>query len=172
MASTVITIKGHLGGDFPAYGTVDKRDAFLRFARRFEALAAGTGVATTVEQRKDAAQATGTLTLASVLATHTCTINGVVFTAVAGAAGANQFSIDGATDADDATALAAAINASVTDLVAKHVTASAAGAVVTVTSRQFGHAGNAVTIAAGQATIVASAARLTGGTDTLTTYTL
>lgn len=172
MASTVITVKGHLGNDLPASATVDKRDAFRRIAGHFEALAAGGAVSSAVDQRVSAVQATGTFTLASVLATHTCSINGVTFTAVAGAAGANQFSIDGATDTDDATALAAAINASASALVSNHVTASSSGAVVTITAKQYGHAGNAITIAGGQASVTASGARLTGGSETLTTYTL
>lgn len=111
----------------------------------------GTGVA-----------AAGTLTAAGVLAADTCAINGVVFTAVTGAAAAEQFDRSG-TDAQTATNLAAAINASANALVRDHVTAAAAGAVVTVTAKNKGATGNAITLAGTAVRLVASVARLAGG---------
>lgn len=107
-------------------------------------------------------RASGTFTLDTVVATDAITINGVTFTAVASGATGNQFNV-GADDEETAANLAAAINASVTALVAGYVTASAAGEVVTVTSAFYGTAGNQTTIASADATIVASGARLTGG---------
>ncbi len=85
---------------------------------------------------------TSTLTLASVLATHTLVFTPVVsgegrivtLTAVAGApANENQFTIDGATDADDAAALAAAINAH--PVLSQWMVAASSGAVVTLAAR-------------------------------------
>lgn len=111
-----------------------------------------------------ATAASGTLTLASVVATNTCAVNGVTFTCVASGATGNQFNVGG-TDTVTATNLAAAINASVTALVSGYVTATSAGAVVTVTAAKRNQDGNMCTISGGQATITASGARLTGGTD-------
>lgn len=81
----------------------------------------------------------------------------------------NQFDFGG-TDTETATALAAAINASTTDIVEFHVSAAASGAEVTITSRTPGHIGNAVSIASSGATlaITGSLSRLAGGTATRT----
>jgi len=82
----------------------------------------------------------------------------------------NQFDFGGS-NSETATALAAAINASTTAIVNKHVTAAAASGVVTVTAKIPGHAGNAITLASNNGTRLAvSAARLTSGTETLTTH--
>lgn len=115
-----------------------------------------------IENQGSMVAASGTFTLTSVIATDAVSINGVTFTAVASGAGANQFNV-GATDADTAVNLAAAINASVSALVSGYVTASAALTVVTVTSAFYGLAGNQTLIASADATIVASGARLAGG---------
>lgn len=109
-----------------------------------------------------AVQASGTFTLTSVVATDAISINGVTFTAVASGATGNQFNV-GASDTETATNLAAAINASVTALVAGYVTASSLNTVVTVTAVLPGITGNAMTIASADGTIVASGARLTAG---------
>lgn len=85
----------------------------------------------------------------------------------------NQFDYVG-TNTQTGTALAAAINASTTALVNKHVTAAASSGAVTVTATYPGHAGNAVTLATSNGTrlaITGSVSRLTGGTETLTTFT-
>lgn len=78
------------------------------------------------------AQAFGTVTLATVLAADTVSINGANMTAVAGAAGADQFSIDG-TDIVDASSFVAGLNASVTALL-NHVKATNTQAIVTCAS--------------------------------------
>nr|MBA3777403.1 hypothetical protein [Betaproteobacteria bacterium] len=106
--------------------------------------------------------ASGTLTLTSVVATNTVTINGVTFTAVAAGATGNQFNVGG-TDTITAANLAAAINASVTALIPGYVVATSLATVVTVTSAFPSIGGNQTTIASGQGTIVASGARLAGG---------
>jgi phage tail sheath gpL-like len=110
----------------------------------------------------NAASASGTFTLVSVIATDAVKINGVTFTCVASGATGDQFNV-GADDTATAVALAAAINASVTALVSGYVTATSALGVVTVTAAQPGLLGNAVTIESLDATITASGARLTGG---------
>ena len=113
------------------------------------------------EASSGGAQASGTLTLATVLNTHTCAVNGVTITAHTDTQANDQFTIAG-TDAADASALARAINESTTAALAD-VIATSSGAVVTVKSRLGGVVGNAITISAGQGTIVASGARLTVG---------
>ena len=110
----------------------------------------------------EADRATGTFTLDTVIATDAISINGVAFTAVASGATGNQFNV-GVDDAETAENIAAAINASVTALVAGYVTAVAVDEVVTVTSAFAGTAGNQTTIASADSTIVASGGRLTGG---------
>lgn len=108
-------------------------------------------------------QASGTITLSSMVATDTVTINGVVFTCVASGATGNQFNVGG-TDTITATNLAAAINASVTANIANVVTATGVGPVVTVTAVQPGLAGNVNTLAISAHGSV-SAARLASGSD-------
>jgi phage tail sheath gpL-like len=106
--------------------------------------------------------ASGTLTLASAVATDAVTIGAVTLTASSTPANENQWEIDGADDAADATSLAAAINAhSVLSLV---VTAEANSAVVTITAKQKGVVGNQIPLSSADATITASAAFLAGGT--------
>lgn len=109
-----------------------------------------------------ATRASGTFTLDTVVSTDAVSINGVAFTAVASSPGANEFEVGG-TDAETAENLAAAINASVSALVAGYVTAEAAGDVVTVYSTDYGIMGNQTLIASADSTIVASGARLAGG---------
>lgn len=109
----------------------------------------------------EGAQATGTFTLTGVANAETCTVNGVTLTAHTNTDANNQFRIDG-TDTVDAEALARAINNSTSALLAEVIATAAAG-VVTVTSRKGGIAGNRITLTTGQASIVVSGARLTGG---------
>lgn len=87
-----------------------------------------------------------------------------------GAAIANNAFDFGGTDTETATDLARAIDASSTSLVSGHVDASSSGAVVTLTARNSGLAGNAITLASSGSTVAVSAARLTGGTETTATF--
>lgn len=120
-------------------------------------------------------QATGSYVFDTVVATDAFSINGVSFTAVASGATGNQFDI-GADDLETAENAAAAINASVTALVAGYVTASAfddeGDITLLITSDFYGLAGNMTTIASADATITASGARLTGGAADATAQTL
>lgn len=110
-----------------------------------------------------AIQSSGTITLSSMVATDTVTVNGVVFTCVASGATGNQFNVGGS-DTITATNLAKAINASVTAKIINVVTASSALAVVTVTAVQPGLQGNMNTLAISAHGSV-SGAFTTGGTD-------
>lgn len=115
---------------------------------------------------ENTAQASGYFALTSVIATDAISINGVTFTCVASGATGNQFNV-GADDTETAENLAAAINASVTALVAGYVTAASSVVAmvprVTVTSAFYGKSGNQTLIASADGTIVASGTRLTGG---------
>lgn len=113
-----------------------------------------------LDVRNAAVQASGTLTLDTAAGTVGGVINGVTITVTASGG-----------DTATATAIAAAINASSNALVANIVTASALGAVVTVTAVLGGVSGNTVTLAASGTGVTASGARLTSGTETVLSYT-
>ncbi len=82
----------------------------------------------------------------------------------------NKFCFTG-TDAQVATELARAINATTTDIVELQTVAEADGAVVTITGEEAGPAGNAVTLASNDAgRLLTSGTRLTGGTQTEYTF--
>lgn len=167
MASrTVVTIVDPLGFS-PAYGS--KRLALRQIGANLKAIAAGTRLGNaTVNLRTGAVAASGTLTSTNAIATDAISINGVTFTCVASGATGNQWNL-GADDTADCVNLAAAINASASALVSEHVTATSSSNVVTITAKVPGASGNAITLSSADATIVASGARLTGGTETLTT---
>ena len=135
-------------------------------------LAQGTGVPPSINiivQGNEAYAAT-TLTGSSVVATNTIVINGVTFTAEASGATGNQFNV-GASDTLTMAAAAAAINASVTALVAGYVVATSVGAVLTLTSAFPGPSGNQCTVTAGGGTITVANARLVGGAVDATAQT-
>lgn len=104
-------------------------------------------------------KASGTITLSSASGTLTATINGVAIT-----------SSGAGTDTADATAMAAAINASTDDLVMGIVRASSSGAVVTITAVTPGKIGNSITTAGSGTGVTCDQTRLTGGEgdDTVT----
>ena len=110
--------------------------------------------------------ATGTVTLASVLADDTVTINGLVYTAVAGVKANNtEFSIDGS-DTVDAADLVDSITNDTRQGTLKDITATNAAGVVTLTSTAIGTAGNAVTLVSSNGTRLAvSGATFSGGVD-------
>jgi phage tail sheath gpL-like len=120
-------------------------------------------------------QASGTIAFSNVAsANDTILINGVTFTAKASGATGNQWNV-GADATACAANLAAAINASVTSLVASYVTAAAATGTVTITSAFYGLAGNQCTIAKGVdsgSVMTVSGARLTAGAEDASAQTL
>lgn len=109
----------------------------------------------------NAVKATGTITLASHIATNTVTVNGITFTCVGSGATGNQYNVGG-TDTDTATNLAAALNANST--LDGMIVATSDAAVVTLTALHPGELGNAVTLAI-SANGSVSAARMAGGTN-------
>jgi hypothetical protein len=119
------------------------------------------GTALTAKQKR----ATGTVTAASATAAQTVTVNGQVFTAVAGAAtlGDATFSIDTG-NTETATSLAAQINAYGGSLVNGIVKAKSSAAVVTLYAVTAGTAGNAISLASSDnGTLAVSGAVLANG---------
>jgi len=110
--------------------------------------------------------ATGTLTMVSAIATDTVTVNGLVYTGVAGAKADNtEFSID-TSDTAAATDLADSITNDTRDPVTVpsiDVTASSALGVVTVTAAVASALGNDIDMSATGGTVTPDAATLTGG---------
>jgi hypothetical protein len=98
----------------------------------------------------------------TVVATNTVTISGQLLTCVNSGATADQWN-KGADDTLTMAALAAVINGHAA--LAGIVTAESSGTTLTVYAARPGLMGNAITLASGQASIVASAARLAAGTD-------
>jgi|SRR5579859_2434032 len=152
------------------------RESMLRLSRRFREIASGSrdpaGNSTVVTIRNAAVAASATVTLASVSANDTVTINNHAFTAKTSGPTGDQWLV-GVTDTADAAALAAAINASATAGIAGIVTATSAATVVTVSAAQGGLIGNAITLASSNGTRLAvSAARLAGGSETALTFNL
>lgn len=117
----------------------------------------------------DLVSASGTVTLANVSAADTVTINGTTFTGVTSGATGAQFNTGG-TDSADADSLVTAVNAHTT--VGALVTATNANGVVTLTAKNGGVEGNAITLASSNGTRLAvSAARLSGGSETNVNFT-
>lgn len=112
-----------------------------------------------------AASLAGTFT-GDPTAAETVTVNGVVFTARASGAVANEYNI-GANVTAHALALKNAINASVTAGVADVVRAESALGVVTLYSKQAGKAGNAIVVAEGTTNFAfaGAATKLASGTQ-------
>jgi hypothetical protein len=108
----------------------------------------------------DPVAASATITQVSAVSGNTVTIAGVTLTA------ATDWSVAG-TDAQDATALAAAINANTT--LNKILVATAATNVVTIRAFQQGLIGNYIAISRVGAPITLSGAYLAGGTGGATT---
>ena len=113
-----------------------------------------------------AVKAFGTITLVTVLAGDTVTVNGLVYTAVAGVKANNtEFSIDG-TDTVDAADLADSIQNDTRAGILDDITATSAVAVVTVTQTRAGTGGNATTLVSSNgARLAVSGATFTGGVD-------
>lgn len=121
-------------------------DAVNNFANYIQGLAGGAEIGASLSFNVGAVKASGTVTFASTgpTAAQTCTVAGQTITAVASGAVQNQFNVS-ATPATVAANFAAAINAS-TNL-QNIVTASALGAVVTVSASTPGKMGNGMAMA-------------------------
>lgn len=121
----------------------------------------------------DAVSASQTATFSgAATAADTVTINGVVLTAVSNVTTPtnNQWQV-GTSAATAATNLVAAINASTTDNLSGTVSASASGAVVTVSCLIPGVIGNVLTIAKSSTAITLGGALLAGGLGKLAVLT-
>lgn len=133
------------------------------FADYLSGLIGGTIPGASLSFKVGAVQATGTVTISSMVADDTVTVAGVVLTAKAADGTGANFIISGSpTNSGTAAALAAKINAYAP--FAGIVTATALNAVVTVTAVVPGLIGNAVGLAISAHGSV-SGALLTGGTD-------
>lgn len=152
---TVETSDGALSPFAAGVVTASKKGRLQSFARMLNAAASGLRRGTV---RYGTSVPTGTLTLSGASGAVGGVINGVTVTATYATS-----------DANTASLIAAAINASANALVNEHVTASASGAVVTLTAKRAGAGGNAVTLVASGTGVTASGARLTGGSDTTLT---
>ncbi len=111
----------------------------------------------------DEKKADGTLTCASAIAGDTVTVNGLLYTAVAGVkADDTEFSIDTSNDAT-ATDLADSIDDDTRTGTLDDLTATATTNVVTAVSTVTGTEGNAITLAETGGTITLSGATFSGG---------
>lgn len=154
-----------------------------RFAGDFETQHSGYTLKNTDESgNPDTLKATGTATCVSVVATDTITVNGLLYTAVAGAKADNtEFSIDTgdnecAIDLADSLTNDTRIGTDDVDIRAKGVAVSN---VVTITAEAGGTSGNSITLSQTGGTIGLSGANLTGGAatggtglETLTNFTM
>lgn len=133
--------------------------AGLKLKDFFKAITSGMRPAV-VKTKAEMVKASGTITLASIVANDTITISGVGFTAKGTAATALEFDV-GVSDTATAANAVAKINADTT--LDGMIIATSATSVITVTALVAGELGNAVTIGISRGTT--SAARLSGGTN-------
>jgi hypothetical protein len=164
--TTVVTITH---SDDISIDVTKKNKSIAALVNHIQAVGAGVkaGPIDVKQNGGDGVAASAVVTCAAVAAADTITINGVVFTAVAGAPAGNQFDQSG-TDTADAASLVNAINTSASALVNQHVTASNVAGVVTITAKNKGAVGNAITIATStgvRLAITGGVSRLTGGVD-------
>lgn len=143
------------------------RQAMVWLERFFGAVSLGNRSAKIVAQVNtgDAVAATGTVTLASLVAADTITVGTQVFTSSASPSGNNQFL---STGGDTAVAAAATAKINAHPSLVGVVSATSAAAVITLTAAQTGLIGNQIGIAISAHGSV-SAAKLTGGTNPTTT---
>lgn len=153
MANTLLVIRGHRSSAVTPHR--DKQPLLQQLARTLMGFAGGVANLTSTSLSHGAVEATGTITIATGPGAVGGTINGTLVTVVYATS-----------DTATAAALAVAINAAA-DIVSKHVVATSALGVVTLTAKYPGHAGNAITLAASGTGTTVSGARLTGGAATL-----
>jgi phage tail sheath gpL-like len=169
MATPIVQVKiigktagSDLASALSGFKNVAIANGFRNIGKWFESIGMGMRSFNGFNQ-SGGVQATGTVTLSSMVANDTVTINGTTFTCVNSGATGNQFN-KGGTDTITAANLAAAINASATAQVVNNVVATSALTVVTVTCKEVGTIGNLCTLAiSGDGSV--SGANLTGGTD-------
>lgn len=113
----------------------------------------------------DAVAASGTITLASLVAADTITVGPEVFTSSATPSGNNQFL---STGGDTVVAAAAAAKIAAHPNLIRYLTATSASAVITVTSLISGRIGNNIPIAISAHGSVSGSGKLTSGADAVT----
>lgn len=117
------------------------------------------------------ALALGTVTCVSAIVGNTVTVNGLLYTAVAGVkANDTEFSIDTGDNAT-ATDLADSIQNDTRTGTLNDLTATATTNVVTIKQTVAGVGGNATTLVSSGATLAVSGAVFTGGVDTIKSIT-
>jgi hypothetical protein len=146
--NTVLTVTSLNSGDLSFDSDNGAKNNIRHFIDHLEGGLNGSHTIRTATIRDSAVAGSATITLASMAAGTVLLINGVPFTAKGSAAtsGNNEFDISGGTDTLDATALAAAINASTSTGISGVLTATSASAVVTITAAQPGLGSNGITI--------------------------
>lgn len=161
MSATVVVISHTT----PCHSQVagNKNTNLSKLENFISALKSGSIVGSTVDVLANSSgtptAASGTVTLSGASGTVGATINGKSITVTYATS-----------DANTASLLAAAINASTDALVSGWVTASAASGVATITATQKSAWGNAITLAASGTGATASGSRLTGGAGGLGSY--
>jgi phage tail sheath gpL-like len=164
MASLVITLKSSEAAELKGESGAP-HESLQAIQNHLTALASGNAKGKVYAQSAsaDPVAASGTWTLASVIATDTASVGGVTFTFTSSPVAETDVEVDGADNTADAAALAAAVNAHST--ISKIVTATSSGAVVTVTAKQRGVVGNFIQFTDGDSTITSSGSGyLAGGT--------
>ena len=142
------------------------RQAMVYFSRFFDAVSIGNRQAKVTAQVNsgDAVAASGTVTFASIAAADTVTVGTETFTASASPSGNNQFLVTGG---DTAAASAFAAKVATHPNLSQYLTASAVGAVTTITATVSGRIGNNIPLAISLRGSV-SGAHLANGADPTT----
>ena len=160
MALTVVQLETSLTPSINTSG--GGKRALADLENLLAGVAAGAKSGSSLQVLSSAVKASGTVTFSGASGTVGSVINGVTITAA-----------HGASDAADAIAHAAAINASADALISGVVTAAVtASGVVTITAVNAGVTGNTITITASGTGVTASGARLTGGSQTRASLSL
>lgn len=149
-------------------GKLDPRFSLMRIGQLIDGLNEKKGVKSTVNI--GGTQPTSTITFTGQpVATETCSINGVTFTARASGAVANEFNI-GPTFNETAANLAAAVNASTSAAIQGQIRATVSGGVVTLTAvvPRSGTQGLATTTET--LTNATTSGAFAGGADVANTY--
>lgn len=134
-------------GDKPILTGLTPRDQVLALIKNLKAILGGRASGESIRIQDTTVAASGTITLATLTAGSVIEINGVPFTAITGSvtSGNDEIDIDGDNTAD-AVDLARAINACTDARIARVLTATSSGAVVTLTPIATGAVTNAITI--------------------------
>lgn len=159
MATTSFTVTHQRASDYRGTSSMTARNVVTRIIDFISGCTTGAYRATTVEVATGLVAASGTVTLSSASGDISITVGGqeVEVTASGG-------------DAATAAALVAEMSDAGSPLV-DWVTATSDGGVITITAKQPGFTGNAITLAVTGTGATASGTALSGGTSSTTSYT-